>query len=210
MNTDGTSVIAATSTDGNGNYSFANLETGTYQVQYVLPDGYQYSPYLQGSDTGIDSNANPANAGLSGPITLSAGQDDLTWDAGLVQNTPPPVITVNLCVPIRTPGFWKNYDNHMTDATFLSLLNATQDFSGLNVKDAVSILSDNNGKSKVSGFKGVDARDLKFLLTAEINAVWNGQDNATALDGHWEPVYIWVRTDRQPGAAPGFCQRRHQ
>jgi hypothetical protein len=29
----------------------------------------------------------------------------------------------------------------------------------------------------------VDATFLKFLLTSEINAVWNGQDNAAALDG---------------------------
>ena len=36
----GTTFIAGTTTDGDGNYSFAGLTAGTYQVVETLPDGY--------------------------------------------------------------------------------------------------------------------------------------------------------------------------
>ena len=80
----GGNVIATTTTNSSGNYSFTNLSPSTYQVQFVLPSGYVYTKYLQGTNTAVDSNANPANSGKSGTITLAAGQTDNTWDAGLV------------------------------------------------------------------------------------------------------------------------------
>jgi hypothetical protein len=180
LGSDGTTVLGTTTTDGSGNYSFTNLFAGTYTVQFTASAGFTFTTKNAGSDATIDSNANLT--GMTDAITLAAGATDNTIDAGLKLAQ-----TVNYCGYIRTPGFWKNYDNHMTSATFKTLLENTQDFKALSVKDAVTILSTNNGKSKISGYgdiyKNVDARFLKFLLTAEINAVWNGQDNAAALGG---------------------------
>jgi protocatechuate 3,4-dioxygenase beta subunit len=176
---DGVTVIGTTTTDASGNYSFANLPAGTYTVQFVSLAGMSFAIANAGVDDSKDSDAD-ITTGSTGVITLVAGQAEITVDAGL-QPTP----TVNYCGYIRTPGFWKNYKNHMSDATFLNLISHTQNFSTLTVKQAVAILSKNNGVTKmgIPSLDGVDARFLKFLLTAEINAVWNGEDTAATLGG---------------------------
>ncbi|MCL4394698.1 MAG: carboxypeptidase regulatory-like domain-containing protein, partial [Chloroflexi bacterium] len=74
-------VIATTTTDSNGKYEFTNLAAGTYAVQFVAPGGYAFTQYLQGGDTAKNSDANSASSGTSGPITLTVGQNDMTWDA---------------------------------------------------------------------------------------------------------------------------------
>ena len=83
LGSDGSTVISTTTTDANGKYSFT-VAPGTYYVQFVAPGGYIYSQYLQGTNSALDSNANPANSGKSAAITILSGQSDTSWDAGLV------------------------------------------------------------------------------------------------------------------------------
>ena len=155
-------------TDANGRYTF-EVDAGTYSVQ-------------------VDSSNFNLGGALAGLVSTTGGElltntvttaNVLTYDFGYRGPD------VNYCGYIRTPGFWKNYKNHMSDATFLSLIQHTQDFSYLTVKQAVAILSKNNGVTNmgIPALDGVDARFLKFLLTSEINAVWNGQDTAADLGG---------------------------
>jgi protocatechuate 3,4-dioxygenase beta subunit len=179
LGSDGTTMVATTTTDGTGEYYFTNLTPGAYYVQFVPPVGMSFTTKnAPASTTANDSNAN-LSTGITDAVTLAAGQTDNTIDAGVVAQT------VNYCATIRTPGFWKNYSNHMSSATFLNLIANTQDFSTLTVSQAVTILSTNNGTTSIGipALDGVDATFLKFLLTSEINAVWNGQDNAAALGG---------------------------
>jgi len=75
-------LVATALTSGSGSYLFSGLLPGNYQIQFGLPAGFSFSPQGAGSDDAVDSDANPAN-GLTGNITLAAGQTDLTWDAGL-------------------------------------------------------------------------------------------------------------------------------
>ena len=82
----GTSVLATTTTDATGYYHFTGLAPGQYDVQFVAPAGYSYSPALQGSNTAVDSNAN--SSGLTAPVTLVSGQTDNTIDAGLISAPP--------------------------------------------------------------------------------------------------------------------------
>jgi protocatechuate 3,4-dioxygenase beta subunit len=164
------SVTQTTQTNSSGYYLFPNLKPGTYSVQFVAPSGYTFTLQAQGSDITKDSNPNPVT-GTTDAVVLKSGDNNLTIDAGLYQPAP---CGTNLCGYIRTPGFWKNYDNHMSAATFLNLIQHTQDFSNLTVEEAVTILSTNNPAPQ---------RFLKFLLTAELNAIWNGQDNAAGLGG---------------------------
>ena len=76
--------MALTVTDNNGNYAFTNLPPGAYFVEFIMPDGYAFSPLglTIGSDN--DSNADLIT-GRTPPITLTAGAQDLSWDAGFYQ-----------------------------------------------------------------------------------------------------------------------------
>jgi LPXTG-site transpeptidase (sortase) family protein len=78
---DGT-LVSTTTTSGGGNYLFAGLTPGDYYVEFVPPAGYFVSPQDQGADDTVDSDANPAD-GRTVITTLVAGENDLTWDAGL-------------------------------------------------------------------------------------------------------------------------------
>ncbi|MFK8030676.1 MAG: SdrD B-like domain-containing protein, partial [Gammaproteobacteria bacterium] len=76
--------IATTTTDANGMYSFGDLDpTLTYVIQFVN-DPAMNMPFTTPNvgDDATDSDAGPD--GITGPITLTSGQNDLTIDAGLV------------------------------------------------------------------------------------------------------------------------------
>jgi serine-aspartate repeat-containing protein C/D/E len=78
-------ILSTTTTDSNGAYHFTGLTPGQYEVQFVAPPGSGdvFSPSLQGGNTAVDSN--PNSSGLTGPVTLVAGETDNTIDAGLFQ-----------------------------------------------------------------------------------------------------------------------------
>ncbi len=81
LNSSGT-LIANTTTAANGNYTFSGLYPGGYQIQVVLPAGNIFSPQNAGSNDAVDSDVN--STGRTATVTLVAGQDDTTTDAGLV------------------------------------------------------------------------------------------------------------------------------
>jgi fimbrial isopeptide formation D2 family protein len=66
-----------------GWYEFADLRPGNYEVEFVLPTGFAFSPQGVGADT-TDSDADQTT-GRTGSITLTSGNDDVTWDAGIYQ-----------------------------------------------------------------------------------------------------------------------------
>ncbi|MDE2515618.1 MAG: carboxypeptidase regulatory-like domain-containing protein, partial [Rhodospirillales bacterium] len=98
LNAAGTTVLATTTTDANGHYTFANLAPGTYEVQFVEPSGYTFSP--EGGSSA--SLANPTT-GLTTQITLTSGENLTTVDAGLVPPAPPPPVAPQLVVD-KMPG----------------------------------------------------------------------------------------------------------
>ncbi len=74
-------------TNGTGNYLFQGLPPGTYSVGFTAPTGFGYAFTLQdaaAAPDATDSDANPAT-GRTGNYTLTAGQSNLTVDAGFVQ-----------------------------------------------------------------------------------------------------------------------------
>jgi serine-aspartate repeat-containing protein C/D/E len=80
----GDDTTAVATTDANGKYLFTDLTAGKYQVGYSnIPSIANYTLDHVGSDTTIDSNANPST-GLTEVVELAAGQVDLTVDGGLV------------------------------------------------------------------------------------------------------------------------------
>ncbi len=76
-------LIDETLTDADGLYVFENLQPGDYYVRFVRPAGATFTRPDLGSDEAVDSDADVVT-GETATITLPPGQDDLTWDAGLV------------------------------------------------------------------------------------------------------------------------------
>jgi len=68
----------------------------------VLPTGHVFSPVNQGANDAADSDADTMT-GKTVCTTLIAGENDLTWDAGLCE-----VPDFEGC----TPGYWKNTRMH--------------------------------------------------------------------------------------------------
>lgn len=82
INCDANNTLTAI-TNSNGDFQFDGLGVGTYQLEFIKPDGYSFSPYIAAGDYRIDSNADPAT-GLDQCRSLSTGQSRLALDAGLV------------------------------------------------------------------------------------------------------------------------------
>ena len=74
------SAVATTTTAGGGLYSFTGLTPGVpYSVSFTTPTGFSATLANQGGNDAIDSN--PVG-GITAPVTLTAGENNLTLDAG--------------------------------------------------------------------------------------------------------------------------------
>jgi hypothetical protein len=96
-----TIALAMTTTDEMGYYHFDTLAPGEYQVHFMLPDGYMFSPQNQGDSDTLDSDADTLT-GMTVCFTLDSGVIDLSWDAGMYMPYVDPGCT-------RSKGFWKNH-----------------------------------------------------------------------------------------------------
>ncbi|MBL8474054.1 MAG: carboxypeptidase regulatory-like domain-containing protein, partial [Rhodocyclaceae bacterium] len=79
----GGSVVATTSTNASGNYLFSGLTPGDYAIQVVAPAGMSISAKDQGTNDAADSDVDPVS-GKTVLTTLTSGENDLSWDAGLL------------------------------------------------------------------------------------------------------------------------------
>ncbi len=77
-------VVATTTTDASGLYSFTGLTPGltnVYSVSFTAPAGLTATTPRSGTDNTIDSDADLVT-GLSGSVTLTSGETNTTIDAG--------------------------------------------------------------------------------------------------------------------------------
>ncbi|NOZ71055.1 MAG: hypothetical protein GXP38_03950 [Chloroflexi bacterium] len=75
---------AVTTTDNNGIYSF-DVSSGDYYVKFILPPGYFFTAQGQGSDTALDSDADPTT-GETALFTIGDSETISDIDAGLIRN----------------------------------------------------------------------------------------------------------------------------
>ncbi len=101
------SVIATTTTNAQGLYSFTGLAPGNYSLKFIVPNGAAFTLAHQGSDPAKDSD--PDSTGATGTFALASGQADMTHDAGLVPidlaitkavNNPTPTVGSNVTFTI--------------------------------------------------------------------------------------------------------------
>ena len=84
LDNSGGAILSTKITDASGNYLFDNLRPGIYSVQVALPAGYQFGPQdVAAATDATDSDVN-ITTGKTVNTTLTPGQNDLTWDAGVV------------------------------------------------------------------------------------------------------------------------------
>ena len=95
-------------TDSEGLYLFKNLAPGNYYVQFDRPNSTQYFFSPQGATgSGTDSDANPTT-GRAVVTELVAGENDISWDAGIY--TPPLLsVTKNAIQASIQPGAQISY-----------------------------------------------------------------------------------------------------
>ena len=72
--------LATTKTDSQGKYEFCGLKAGKYRVKFDQPPTYLFTPKDKGSDI-RDSDVD--NSGWSHIVDLSAGEKDMSIDAGI-------------------------------------------------------------------------------------------------------------------------------
>lgn len=77
--------IRSTVTGINGNYLFKDLLPGEYTVEFMKPEGYEFTGSHIGGTAVIDSDPNPE--GMTAAIKLVSGQCDDTIDAGVYKHT---------------------------------------------------------------------------------------------------------------------------
>lgn len=93
-------------TDVDGAYLFADLPAGSYQVEFVAPDGYFFSPPDQAADDSSDSDADPST-GRTVCIEVLEGENASFWSAGLYLPTAPDDLDDPGCT--KGKGYWKNH-----------------------------------------------------------------------------------------------------
>ncbi|RLP75201.1 LPXTG cell wall anchor domain-containing protein [Mycetocola tolaasinivorans] len=84
----GNPVSATTTTGANGKYLFSGLRSAGpagYTVTFAAPNGEPFTTKHAGTDPLLDSDAD-VTTGASDPIHLDRNSDDLSIDAGLLQN----------------------------------------------------------------------------------------------------------------------------
>jgi serine-aspartate repeat-containing protein C/D/E len=173
-------VVATTTTDVNGNYKFSNLNPGDYSVQVVAPTGYVFSAKDQGANDGVDSDVD-TTTGKSGVVTLAAGENNVSLDAGIY------------CKP--TTG--SIGDRVWEDMNY----NGIQDAGEAGVKGVTVKLLNSAGSvvatttTDASGnylFSNVNAGNYKvqvvaptgYYYTKQDQAGWNGTDSAVNTSGY--------------------------
>lgn len=130
----GGQVVATTTTDSNGDYSFTGLDAGDYVVEFPTDvDGKVLVNANQGGDDTVDSDADQGT-GQTGPISIGIGDNVTDVDAGVEDPG---------TAAIEGKVFMDNNDNDIDDAgdmpvggVVVELLNADGSPTGLSTTTA--------------------------------------------------------------------------
>ncbi|MEZ0487529.1 SdrD B-like domain-containing protein [Fibrella aquatica] len=107
-------VVATTTTDGSGLYSFTGLTPGKpYSVSFTTPAGYTATTPNSGNDA---TDSDPVG-GITAPVTLTSGENNTTLDAGFY------LITPGLTVTVSSAPVCNSLTNNYTATASVSLTN---------------------------------------------------------------------------------------
>ena len=186
---DGSTPIASTTTDGQGRYEFTGLPAGDYLIKVISPAGYSFSPADKGGNDAIDSDivAVVGGIGSTDPISLAAGEDRATIDAGLylTNNDAPATISDRVWYDAGS-GTPANDGNGLQDAGEPGIpgarVNLYDDQGGL----IASVRTDAQGKYAFTGLPAGDYQ-VEFELPVGYDG-FSPQGSGSATDSDPDPV----------------------
>ncbi len=187
--------MATTTTNSSGNYSFTNLDAGTYQLRFDKTNvsyaganmsDWKWAKKDQGTNDAIDSDVAgdavaKTNVTLTSQFTLVSGQNDMTRDAGIT----PIVIDLN-CDGIHTVS----RSNATGSFDLLGNGNAIQ--SGWLSGDDGFLAIDTNGNGKIDSIVELFGGNNKgdgFAKLASFDS--NGDGVVDAKDDDFASLKIW-------------------
>ncbi|MCP4339393.1 MAG: hypothetical protein GY799_11020, partial [Desulfobulbaceae bacterium] len=161
-------VLRTSATDGSGYYGFGSLVPGDYAVEFELLSGYSFTGQNQGSDDAADSDAD-TSTGRTDTVTLSAGENNLTVDAGMYSPTVPASLGDFVWLDTDENGIQDTGEPGISDVT-VNLRDAATD------KVVSTTVTDSSG---YYGFAGLSPDDyvVEFELPEEYS--FTGQDQGT-------------------------------
>lgn len=170
-------LVRSTVTDQSGLYMFDSLDPGDYQLRFILPDGYLFSPANNGDNADIDSDADQLN-GLTECFSLVSGDADSSRDAGMYLMEVSEQCTYG-------KGYWKNHagfgpqDDNLSHLLPISL--GTEGGSATvlvtEVDSAYALLSQHLCGDNANGI----AKLYAHLLAAKLN-IANGSESVDVSD----------------------------
>ncbi|WP_375446149.1 SdrD B-like domain-containing protein [uncultured Fibrella sp.] len=203
-------LAATTLTDANGLYSFTGLTPGIpYSVSFTNPTGYSTTTTANaGSNDAIDSD--PVG-GITAPLTLTAGENNTSLDAGFVRALVPPLTfaiakTVSNSRPER--GGMVTYTISLTNTSVTSATNVviTDAFStsGLSVVGSATATtgtftpSPTGGSWSLPTLAGGQVATLRFQVQVNTEGlVYNTvttPDGTTASACLTVPIHVCANT----------------
>ncbi|MEK8049520.1 SdrD B-like domain-containing protein [Ideonella sp. DXS22W] len=201
----GTTVLATTTTNSSGNYLFANLNPGTYMLQFDKTNvvfmnsywgnnggaGYNMSAWKwavkdYGTNDGIDSDVAgdgvaTTNVTRTSAFTLVSGQADMTKDAGIT-----PIV-----IDLDGNGI-QTVARSASDATFDLFGNGTAVKSGWISGGDGFLAVDKNGNGQIDDISelfGGTAKGAGFAQLASYDSNGDGQVNAS--DAGFADLRVW-------------------
>ncbi|MFC0406608.1 SdrD B-like domain-containing protein [Roseomonas elaeocarpi] len=174
LNAAGT-VVATTTTNADGIYSFTGVTPGTYQVQFTAPTGTVFTAQDRGLDDAIDSDVNPAT-GRTANITVTSG--------GTISN-----VGAGLYTPVSVSGaVFTDADGDGIRGTGEAGI-AGQTVQLLNAAGTV-VATTTTGTSGAYSFTGVAPGQYQVQFATTGSSVFTAQDqgNNAAVDSDANPL----------------------
>lgn len=172
-------VIATATTDAYGKYLFSNLEPGNYTVEFVLPNGYQFTAKNAGGNPNTDSDVS-TSAKATDNIALGYEQNNLSVDAGIYK-------------PIAIGDYvWKDLNNNgIQDAGEPSLDGVTVNlYNSADNSLTSSTVTQNGGLYSFAGLKPGNyyiqfAKPDGYIFTKQIKGTDTSKDSNCSSDGKY-------------------------
>ncbi|MEM7530773.1 MAG: SdrD B-like domain-containing protein [Chloroflexota bacterium] len=181
IGTNGNPYNDTTTTIDGGFYNFLNIPPGDYIIEFILPNGFQFSPQDQGGDDNVDSDPDPTT-GQTTVITLVSGDGvDDSWDAGIFQNDPSIDVTVVVDNPLIYSGDDVTYTYTVDNDGNVPLDNVTLND---NVCTNITFVS---GDTNNDGILDVD-ETWTYTCSTTLNNDTTNTATAAGLDPNGDPV----------------------